>query len=159
MMVNSIFHTYTHVPLSCLTHCDLVIPYGVTDLIHHYFRWWLAIYSVPLSQTMLFFANWILRNALKWNFIHNQNIFIEVNISKTVICKYHPFCSGLKILNVNIMRKLRDAKLLKVDENWDKLYYLSKQWTIWNYEGHTHYSPSLGHWNLWPNWVILCQIL
>ena len=47
----------------------------------------------PLSEPMLEYGYWTLRNKFQWNLNRNQYIFIHENACKSVVCKMAPMSS------------------------------------------------------------------
>ena len=72
----------------------------------------------PLSEMMLDFFNWTLRNKLQWNFNRTSNIFIEENTFENVVCEMssilsRPQCvkERLQISSHDISLKITNLKL------------------------------------------------
>ena len=70
--------------VASLTHCDLVMPYGLNDPGHHWFRQWLVARLAPSHYlncwtSARLFVNWTLRNQLQLNSSQILDIFIQEN--------------------------------------------------------------------------------
>ena len=73
---------------SCLTHLPLVTHTCVSELGHHWFRWWLVACLVPshyLNQCW-FIVNWTSGNKFQWNFNRNIIIVNQENAFGNVVC-------------------------------------------------------------------------
>ena len=91
------------------THCGLVTTYGVTDLCHHWFRWWLAACLAAihdLNQCWVI-VNWTFRNKFQWHFNQNFKFFIEENAFENVVCKMAAIFARPQSVN---MEYLMDTK-------------------------------------------------
>ena len=58
----------------------------------------------PLSEQMLDYLNWTLRNKLQWNLNRNFNIFIQENAFESVVCETAAILSRLQCVKLNIKK-------------------------------------------------------
>ena len=70
-----------------LTHCGLMMPYGIIYQGYHWFRWWLAAYSASnhyLNEYWLSVFSNTVRKKLKWNLNKDMLISIQWNVFENV---------------------------------------------------------------------------
>ena len=73
----------------CLTHWGRAMYICVSELGHHWFRWWLVACLVPshyLNQCWVIVI-WTIRNEIQWDINRNSNIFMQENAFENVIWK------------------------------------------------------------------------
>ena len=60
----------------------------VSNLCNHWFKWWLATFSLPRHYLKQYWniVNWTLKNKLQWNFNLNLNISIKKAL-EIVVCE------------------------------------------------------------------------
>ena len=56
----------------------------------------------PLSETMLDYVNWTIKNKLQWNFNRNSNIFIHENALENVVCEMVSIYLDPNVLTVKV---------------------------------------------------------
>ena len=71
----------------------------------HYLKWWWHM------------VNWILWNKFQWKSNQNIKFLFGGNAFGYVICKCHPFCSGLNGLNINIIQSNPYMTFLTFSQN------------------------------------------
>ena len=103
---------------SNLTHWGRVRHICISNLPHHWFRWWLITFSEPshyLNQYW-FVIDWTSRNNFQWNLNQNTTVFILEIWLKNVVCEWRPFCLSLNVLKEN--QKCRDHSRYGLSQ-WD----------------------------------------
>ena len=70
----------------------------VTNLDHHWFRWWLVTCSAPNHYLNQYWSivNWTLDNIVHWNLNQNTLIFIEENAFENAVWKTAVILSRLQ---------------------------------------------------------------
>ena len=136
--------TCAHVPISfckrdvnpypsVLTRWGRLMHICVTNLGHHWFRWWLVAWSAPshcLNQCCVI-VNLTLGNKLgskQSNCVQNLNIFIQDNAFENVLWKMAAICFGCNVL---VHRQLIHKQLCR-KTGWVLLWQIS--W--WKWEKH-----------------------
>ena len=111
-------------PSKVLTHCDLVVPSGITDLGQYWFMQYLVACLAPshhLNQRWIIF-DWTLERKPQWNF--NQNtLFFQVNAFDNVVCKMETILFGMSCVQLGLL-SLGDGEH-NVAEDLQQFYQLS----------------------------------